>query len=588
MKRMKTGIMISSILAGAIIFVACNKDFLEKAPLGSLDPGNLANSAGVQGLLIGAYSMLDGYGGAGGGWESAASNWVYGGVASDDAYKGSDPGDQPDIVPIETYAAPPTDYYFNNKWSALYDAIQRCNDVLRVMTNANDMTADDKTLVEAQVKFLRAHYHFEAKRMWRDVPFVDESITYAAGNFNVTNTDDIWPKIEDDLKFAKEHLPETWSSVGRVNNWAAQIYLGKTYLYEHKYDLAKAELEPAIENGVTAGGKPYDLVNFADNFNAETKNSAECVFSVQQSVNDGAGGGNAGWGDVLNFPYSGGPGGCCGFYQPSQSLVNSFRVDANGLPYVSTYNSVDVKSDQGLKSSDPFTPTDQLLDPRLDMTVGRRGIPYLDWGLHPGNDWIRDQNNGGPYSPIKNVYYKRQTGALTDKSFWTSGVTANNYNIIRFADVLLMAAECEVEVGTLEKAREFVNKVRARAADPAGWVKAADGSPNYNGYASNYKIGLYTTPWTDKNVAREAVRFERKLELAMEGHRHFDLARYSFDASGSNNGYMKAVIDAYMAKEKAQRTYFNNKTFTQDKNEYFPIPQSQIDLSKGTLTQTIY
>ncbi len=573
MKQSKFKILLIGATTSMVLFFACSKNFLDKAPIGSLDQNTLANKAGVEGVLIGAYSMLDGYGGAAGGWESAGSNWVYGGVASDDAYKGSDPGDQADIVPIETYTATASNGYFNVKWRAVYDAVQRSNDVLRLMASATDISAADQKRISAETRFLRAHYHMEAKKMWNNVPFVDETITYAAGNFNVANTADIWPNILADLDYAIANLPATQSSVGRANVWAAKALKAKALMFKRDYAGALPILKDIIANGVTTGGKKYALTpNFFENFNAETKNSSEAIYSTQQSVNDNSGGNNGGWGDVLNFPYNGGPGGCCGFYQPSISLANSYKVDAvTGLPLLDTWNAADFKNDQGIASGAAFTPdVTTPVDPRLDFTIGRRGIPYLDWGLHPGNDWIRDQNNGGPYAPIKHVYYKRQAGALTDNSFWTAGVTANNYTHIRFADVLLWAAECEVEVGSLANAVTLVNQVRSRIKDnPSSWVKA--GGVN----AANYQIGLYTA-FADQAFGRKAVRFERKLELAMEGHRFFDLVRY---------GTADVEMNAYIAKEKAKRTYFTSSSFVKGKSEYFPIPQSQIDLSKGALKQ---
>jgi len=343
--------------------------------------------------------------------------------------------------------------------------------------------------------------------------------------------------------------------------------LAKAYIFQKKF----AEAKPLLE-AITSSGK-YQLVNYHNNFNPETKNSSESVFSVQMSVNDGAAGLNGNYGDLSNFPGTGmfgsQPGACCGTFQPSQYLVNHFKTDAiTGLPDLDNFNVVNVKYDSALKSTDPFTPYTGTLDSRLDWTVGRRGIPYLDWGNHPGNDWIIDQNYGGPYSPKKNVYYKSQETHLTDAEFWGNVTTANNVNLIRYADVLLWAAEVEVEIGSLEKAKDYVNEVRRRAADPSGWVKKADGTP-----AANYKVGEYTNAWTDKSFALKAVRYERMLELAMEGHRFFDLVRW---------GIADTEINAYIQKEKQMRTYLNSVVFKKNCNEYFAIPQTQIDLSAGS------
>jgi hypothetical protein len=507
-------------------------------------------------------------GGPSGNWEAAGSNWVFGDVASDDAYKGTDAGDQIEINPIERYEPLPTNGYFNLKWRHQYDGVSRANDVLRLLPEVKDIPEAENLRITAEARFLRGYYHFDAKRMWNNVPYVDEN-TIKFTDFTtakVPNTSDIWPQIEQDIMFAYENLPETQAQVGRVNKWAAAAYLGKVYLYQRKYAEAKQIFDNVIANGKTSDGKKYALnAQYHENFRVSGNNSPESVFAAQTSVNDGSNGLNGNWGAILNFTYGGGPGGCCGFHQPSQNLVNAHKTDATGLPMLDTFNQTDIKSDQGVLATQPFEPYGGSLDPRLDWSVGRRSIPHLDWGPHPGVSWIRDQVYAGPYSPKKNHYYQSDIGKNTDGGSWTQGLTNININLMRFADVLLMAAETEVEVGSLEKAREYVNLVRERAKNPEGYVKKADGTP-----AANYVINTYSTPWTDADMARKAVRFERRLELAMEGHRFFDLVRW---------GVAAQTINAYLEKEKTLRQYLIGASFTPGVDEYFPIPEQQIVLS---------
>ena len=567
-KKIKIVSAITSVVLVATVIAACNKKFLEQETLGILTEKEAQSRKGAEQFLVSAYAGLKGIG-----WEGGGSNWVYGSIAGMEANKGSDAGDQADIVPIQQYSPLPTNNFFNVKWRAVYEGIARTNGTIRVTSALTpaDIGNAEKNQILAEARFLRGYYHMEAKRMWNNVPYVDESITVA--NAKVPNNVDIWPKIMADFDMARKTLTPTKTQVGRVNKWAADAFYAKALLYQGKYAEALPILTDVINNGVSTGGVKYNLApSFQDLFNADMENlpatRAESVFAFEASVNDGSGGNNANIDQVLNFPYNGGPGGCCGFFQPSFDFVNSFRTTAAGLPLLDkSYNSPanEVKNDQGIASAAPFTPDAGNLDPRLDHTVGRRGIPYLDWGPHPGASWIRDQGNGGPYAPKKNAYFKSQAGKLTDGTNWASGLTATNYKIMRFADVLLMAAEAEVEVGSLENARTYINSIRTRAANPATWVKGDGGTP-----AANYVIGTYLTPFVDKATARAAVRMERKLELGMEGHRFFDLVRW---------GIADQEINAILAYEKTKLPLgYGNATFVKGKSEYFPIPQRQIDL----------
>jgi starch-binding outer membrane protein, SusD/RagB family len=557
--------IILSALFISLFTTACQDDFLNVKPLGVLDQSSLQNKIGVNLLLIGAYSMLDGVqtnvGSPFSDWQGSADNWVYGEVTADNAVKGSDANDQPEIALIESFNTTPALIHFRGKWRAVYDGAARSNDVLQAIDKAADMTAVEKTQATAQARFLRAHYHFEAKKMWNNVPFIDDKAYNPAepNSTKIPNDKDIWTNIVDDLKFAYDNLPNTWpGQPGRVTKWGAAATLGKAYMFQSKFDLAKPLFEAIVNS------KQYDLMpKYHDNFRAETNNNKESILEVEFSINDGAAINNNGnRGGTLNYAYGGGVTTCCGFYQPTQSLVNAFKTDATtGLPDANP-NATDVPG----VNSQTYTGT---LDPRLDWTVGRQGIQYLDWGLHAAI-YVRDQAYAGPFSPKKNAPYKSDIGKTAASN---PRQNANNYRMIRYAHVLLMLAECEVEVGVVDKAREYVNLIRKRASNTAGFNVTPVNQPNY-------KIGEYTATWADKDAARAAVRNETRLELAMEGHRFFDLVRWKI---------ADKVINDYIAFEQKGRTYLKGATFKAGKHEYFPIPQAEIINSsldgKPTLTQ---
>lgn len=564
-------IALVSVSALTLTF-ACKDQFLEVAPTGSLAEAQLSSKAGVEGALIGAYAQL-----AGKGYTrlAAANNWVWGSIRGGESNKGTDPGDYSNINLMQRYEIPANDGDLNGTWQAKFEGVARANAVINLANGSKSLSATDKTRIIAEARFLRGIYYFELKKLFNSVPYVDETVGYGKGIEKVANTEAFWDKIEADFGFAYTNLPATSSSAGRANKWAAQAFLGKALLYQGKFADARSKFTDVITNGVTTNGKKYGLVpRFSEIFNATNDNNEEAVFAIQSAMNTGSTN-NANGFDDLNYPYNtgaDGPGNCCGFFQPSFSMANAYRT-VDGLPILTEtagapdYNLAAnaVKHDYGINSSAAFTEDAGPLDPRIDHTIGRRGIQYLDWIEHPGANWIRKQDYAGPYSPKKYVYYKSQENSLTDGSSWTRGYATMNYNIMRFADVLLMAAEAEIEAGSLAKALEYVNLVRARAANPAGFVKK--GGVN----EANYVIEQYTS-FADKTAAQKAVRMERLLELATEGHRFFDLVRWGIDVP---------TLNAYLANEaKILVTKFGGATY-QATDKYLPIPQQQIDI-QGT------
>jgi starch-binding outer membrane protein, SusD/RagB family len=599
MKKLFKWILPATTVLASVIIYACNKQ-LNLQPQGSLLASNVTNNSGVQGLLIGAYVLLSGENvpGQNLGNGSGASNYVYGNECADDAYKGSTPSDQPDAIPLMTWslAQATQTNYLDEKWVVLYTGIQRSNDVIRTMRLSKGLAPADTLEYTAEARFLRGFYHLEGKKMWNNFPYADENISYVNNNLNVPNYSggqyiDIWPNIVADLKYAVDNLPNTQPNIGRVNKWAAMAFLAKAYMYQHDYTDAKPLLDQIIASGTTSNGTKYALSpNYQDNFNPATqKTGAEAVFQCQTSVNDGSAiatnGGNGNTGDELNYPYNHGPG-CCGFDNPSWNLVQAYKTDANGLPLLDgSFNNAPLVS----SSTNPWTGT---VDPRLDWAVGRPGEPYFDWGTID-TTWIRDQTNDGFFVPKKNAYALSQQGkySSTETVFWGAAeVAANNVNLCRYADVLLWDAECEAQIGSLDQAETYVNMVRTRAANPTGFVYlnatydattstySPQTTPGDNYKVSNYPPGAFSS--MGKTAALNAIYFERRLELAIEGHRFFDLSRYD-----NGTGTMAATLNAYVAVEKNRHSFYlvnNTAIFTKGVNEYFALPQNEIDAENST------
>lgn len=569
----------SRLFSGAafLIFVtgatyACN-DFLTGAPQGALDDKTLANKAGVEGTLIATYRVLDWNTGVGGAWGTAASNWVWGSVTSDDAYKGSEASDQPPITDIELFnwsTGGVQDEYLNDKWQGSYEGVVRSNATLRLLASVvedspTEISQSDQSSIKGEALFLRAHFHFEAWKMWENIPYYTElDEDFRKSNVGV----DAVGNILTDLDAAIGLLPDAPRNgdVGRVTSWTARAYKGRVQVYSGDYSGAVTTLGAVRASGVYALEADFSQVwtgfqQFA--------NGPETILAYQASANDGEpDGNNANYGERLNFPHGGSPFGCCGFHQPSQNLVNFFAVDASGLPLALSdptgWNARDANLDAAASAT-------MLLDPRLDWTVGRDEVPYKDWGNHAAG-WIRAPAFGGPYSPKKTAY-ESASGAVSNVGWTNTQLSSMNIHIYRYADLLLLLAEAEVEAGSLEAARTIVNEIRARA----GVAAQGPGSPmtvpidDPSITWADYEMGLYPGPWADQAAARTMVRYERRLELAMEGHRFFDLRRW---------GIAEQVINDYLAAEGARRSFLTAAAPYTSRYNLFPIPALQIELSK--------
>jgi hypothetical protein len=615
---------IISMLIGLLMITSCS-DFLEIRPVGKVDETLLLNDEGIDMSISGMYSLLYAVNFADFG--APLTNYQYGDVLGGQANKGSNGGDQPDFTQFEQYTIAIDNSYLASKWNSVYNGVFRANTLLGMAEKMKDELSakpgeaggDKYTEVTAHAYFMRAFWHFEGIKVFgAAIPYVGTEEYNSAVNPLVSNVDAsgnyiyIWDKVVADAKKAYEILPEVWpTNAGYVNKWAAAALMAKIYVYwsspyngkngnvDHWND-AKTILESIIANGKDAKGQKYKLADqYATLYVAgESDWTGESIFDIQHAIsgtqtNTNVVNGSSHTGMVGKLGVGG-----WGFYQPSHDMVNSYIVDDQGLPLLDgSYRNQTPLSHLLEGSTTIVTDLDVYTDPRIDISLGRYDTPYLDYEVpHTIDGWIREYSNGGPYLNKKQIPSKADRGSLSVPTSATS--SAKNFHLIRYADVLLWYAEALIETGNSQEAGKYINQVRTRAANSyvkavAGWDEdylSCDMTPASSEYvlddlingkkdvdaAANYRIGLYPdSQFASKESAIKALRFERHIELALEGHRWFDLARW---------GIAKDEITKFLSFEEQHLGKYDNCKY-KDEWVTLPIPYNQIITMEGLLVQ---
>jgi starch-binding outer membrane protein, SusD/RagB family len=545
-RKMKTLIVL---IIFCLVISSC-EDVLETSPKGLMTDDQLTSPAAVETLVTAAYSGLAAH--FFGNFESftgPASNWVND-VRSDDALKGGGPiTDLGEVYQLETGKHDPTNPVAYNKWRNNMFGISRANFAIRQIGKVTQESYPKITRV-AEMRFLRGHFHFDLKRNFDEIPYLDENADVTKVSNKQFSSTELWQKIEADFLYAYENLPASQSEVGRADKYAAAAYLAKLYVETQQWQKAIDMTSVVINSGKF--GLETEFENLAT---VEHENGPESVFAIQYSTENNYA--SHDWSNLLNVTRSatianGGYANGDDFYVGSQNLVNAFRTGVDGLPLFNSFNDVDVED--GSYSG--------TLDPRVDFTFGRLGIPWKGTAIYT-TAWVRDPAYGPGFSSKKHVVAPNAPGINTTFPWAAAGL---NFMIIRYAEVLLWRAEALIESGqNLEEARELINEVRERAKNST-YVRKLDGS----GDAANYLINPYPAAGWTQEYARQALRFERRLELAMEGHRMFDLVRWGIAAQ---------VMNSYFESESEDIAYLQGAQFVEGKHEYLPIPQAEIDLA---------
>ena len=560
---------------GGGLLTSCN-DFIDVTPKGVINE-DLAMSQPEE-MVTAAYAKL------GDDWYTYPFNlWPYGDVSSDDAMKGGSGTTDTNYHPVEVWSSltASTPDHMDELWYHFYCSISRCNRALVSLANDAAMDAQTKAIREGEVRFLRAHFYFKLVQMWNQVPWIDEEV-YSVHSEEQTRNDEftheeLMQKIVADFKTAYDVLPAQQADGGRANKIAAAAYLAKCYLtmawgngYEDNTGIShinKEYMQKVLEYTAVVQNSQYGyLEDFGDIFLPEYKNSKESIFAVQHSnyEDDNTRFGRANWSNMLN--------GCwgiwsCGwdFHKPTQNLVNAFKTK-DGLPMFDDYNKVTDYPINGI-------PTDQKWDPRLFHTVGMPSFPYkYESEFTMTTDNSRTPNTYGYYTSLKEVP-QRSNGEAYDYPW--QAFPMNDY-VLRYTDVMLMRAEALIETGQLSEAKDIINAIRERAKNSI--------SKHINYAADQCDIALYPDSYfKDQDTARKCLRWERRLELAMENGRYFDLRRWGI-ASEVLNAFFETEKDVeYNGQTYAQ--YYKDAHYTPGKNEYFPLPYIQLYYVPGLYTQ---
>ncbi|MDE6702181.1 MAG: RagB/SusD family nutrient uptake outer membrane protein [Muribaculaceae bacterium] len=561
----------------ALGLASCN-DFIDVPPTGVVD-GDLAFSQPEK-MVNAAYASL------GGCWFDCPLNlWPYGDLSSDDCLKGGSGETDTGYHPMEIWSSlTSTPGELDALWYRLYCNISRCNRALVALQESGVSALGEATTKQriGEVHFLRGHNYFKLLTLFRQIPWVDEEVFKASSQEQTRNDEftyeQLFQKVINEFELAYNALPmEVEDGGGRANKVAAAAYLAKCYLtiawgdgYEatdgvnfinNEYMKKVEEYTKVVMNS------QYDyLPDFGDIFLPEYKNSSESVFAVQTSqyTEDNTQFGRANWSNVLN--------GCwgmwsCGwdFHKPSQDLVNAYKTK-NGLPLFDDYDKTDDYPVNGVASA-------QKWDPRLFHTVGMPSFPYkYEAEYMMTTDNSRTPKTYGYYTSLKEV--PQRSGGETFEGSWQA-FAMNDY-VFRYTDVMLMRAEALIELGQLEDARNIINAIRRRAANSI---------EKHIEYAKDFcEIAEYpASDFDSKEKARTRLRWERRLEMAMESSRYFDLRRW---------GIASTVLNAYFAKEKNAKygdtsygKYYQDAHYTAGKNEFYPIPYNQMYYVPGLYVQ---